>query len=104
MSKHTLRNLDSGQLGMMWNFLQLKPENKCIKSDVKDLKYFLDKIRQALIQQSAGQRKNEPSEYIDFNDLGTYINNAIISALWLYINGGLDILENQLEENINKKK
>ena len=98
MSKHTLKNLDNGQLGFMWNFLQLKPKNECVKSDVRELKYFLDRIRQALIQKSAGQRKNDPPEYVNFADLGTYINSAIISALWLYINGGLDVLENQLEE------
>ena len=96
--KNTLKNLDSGQLEFMWNFLQLKAKNKCVKSDVRELKYFLDRIRQALIQKSAGQRKNDPSEYVNFDDLGTYINNAIISALWLYINGGLDVLENQLDK------
>lgn len=106
-SNYILKNLDSGQLDMMWNFLRLNPRNTCVKSDVRELKNFLDKIRQALIQKNAGQRKNNPSEYINYDDLGTYINNAIISALWLYINGGLDVLENQLEENIdisNKKR
>lgn len=103
-NKHTLAELDGGQLEMMWTFLKLNPRNICVKSDVRELKNILNKIRQALLQKTAGQRENAPSEYIDYNDLGTYVNNAIISALWIYINGGLDVLENQLEENIDKEQ
>lgn len=97
-NKYTTKELDGGQLEMMWNFLKLNPRNVCIKSDVRDLKNSLETIRQALIQKSAGQRKDQPKEYVDFRDLGTYINNAIVAALWLYVNGGLDVLEEQLSE------
>lgn len=97
-NKYTTKELDGGQLEMMWNFLKLNPRNVCIKSDVRDLKNSLETIRQALIQKSAGQRKVQPKEYVDFRDLGTYINNAIVAALWLYVNGGLDVLEEQLSE------
>lgn len=97
-NKYTTKELDNGQLEMMWNFLKLNPRNVCIKSDVRDLKNSLETIRQALIQKNAGQRKSQPKEYVDFCDIGTYINNAIVVALWLYVNGGLDVLEEQLSE------
>lgn len=104
MAKHSITELDAGQLELMWNFLKLNPRNTCTKNDVRDLKQNLDKIRQAMIQKTSGQRSDDPTEYTDFNDLGTYINLAIVSALWLYTHGGLDILENVLgeDEEVNK--
>lgn len=56
-------------------------------------------IRQAIVQKTGGQRENEPAEYINIGDLGTYINLVVVSALWLHINGGLDVLEKNLPEN-----
>lgn len=52
-NKYTTKELDNGQLEMMWNFLKLNPRNVCIKSDVRDLKNSLETIRQALIQKNA---------------------------------------------------
>lgn len=51
------------------------------------------------MQKTGGQRENEPAEYINIGDLGTYINLVVVSALWLHINGGLDVLEKNLPEN-----
>lgn len=56
-NKYTTKELDNGQLEMMWNFLKLNPRNVCIKSDVRDLKNSLETIRQALIQKMQGREK-----------------------------------------------
>lgn len=89
--KATVQNLDSGQLDMMWSFLQLGN----IKPDVKDaerLIEYTDKIRQALIQKTGGQRNNDPSEYVNSRDIGTYINMIVIECLSLRISGALERL------------
>lgn len=49
MAKHNLRELDEGQLQMMWNFLKLQRKNTCTKEDVKMLKEHIDIIRQAMV-------------------------------------------------------
>ena len=60
MAKATIKNLDDGQLSFMWNFLKLRKE-PLIKDDVRCVKETLDKIRQALIQKTAGQRNDDPN-------------------------------------------
>ena len=90
--------LDAGQLDIMWQFLQIQPKNTCTKYDVQKLKEYLDKIRQALIQKTAGQRKDDPKRYVDLADLGTYINLVVLQSLTLYIYGGLDVLEQHLKD------
>ena len=106
MPKPTLENLDAGQLELMWNFLKLRNKNSCTKSDVRELKKYLDYIRQLIIQKGGGQpdNSNTKSYYINFDDLGTYINLAVLSALTLYIYGGLDVLENCLPEEEEEEK
>lgn len=105
MAKANLKNLDEGQLGMMWDMLQLRPKNSCVKADVQELKKWLDYIRQALIQKGGGQESNPSTQtgYVDFTDLGTYINLVVVSVLSLYVYGGLDALENILPENEGAK-
>ena len=98
MAKPTLKRLDMGQLDLMWSFLQLRRECTCTKEEVRILKTHLDAIRQALIQKTAGQRKDDGTETVDFNDLGTYINLVVVETLSLYIYGGLDRLEEILPE------
>lgn len=92
-----LKNLDNGQLDMMWNFLKLSRKNTCTKQDVRLLKEYLDKIRQAMIQKTANQDGKKHKNYVDFEDLWTYINLVVIQSMELYIHGGLDILEEQLK-------
>lgn len=95
LSKH-----DAGQLELMWNFLKLRKENSCTKKDVQYLKENLDKIRIALVQETAGQRQDDSeSNSVNFGDLGTYVNFVVIGALSLYIYGGLDVLENALPDD-----
>lgn len=98
MARPTLKRLDMGQLEMMWQFLQLRKECTCVKADVQTLKRHLDFIRQALIQKTAGQRKDDSAGTVNFDDLGTYINFVICDCLSLYIYGGLDRLEDILPE------
>ncbi len=101
--KRTIKELDAGQLELMWDFLKLR-KNGCTKWDVEVLKEHLDKIRQALIQKTAGQRKDDGENIVDFSELGTYINFIVIDALVLYIYGGLDILEDALPNDLEKSK
>lgn len=96
MAKHNLRELDEGQLDAMYNFLKLQRKNTCTKEDVRTLKEHLDIIRQAMVQKTAGQRDTDPDAYVDFVEIGTYINFVVIEALQLRIYGGLDVLEDVL--------
>lgn len=98
MARPTLGKLDEGQLELMWQFLQLKKECTLDKSHIVSFKATLDKIRNALIQKTAGQRKDDKQDTVNFDDLGTYMNIAICQALELYIYGGLDVLEDNLPE------
>ena len=98
MAKPTLKRLDMGQLDLMWQFLQLRKNCTCTKGDVQTLKTHLDSIRQALIQKTAGQRKDNNIETVSFDDLGTYINLIVCDCLSLYIYGALDRLEEILPE------
>lgn len=88
-NKHTISELDAGQLDMMWNFLMLGN----IEPDVSDIKHLIeytDKVRQALIQKTAGQRKDDSKEYVQWDEIGTYINFIVIKCLTLRISGMLD--------------
>ena len=104
MAKHNLRELDEGQLHMMWSFLKLQHKNTCTKEDVRMLKEHLDIIRQAMVQKTAGQRDTDPDTYVDFVDIGTYINFVVIDALQLRIYGGLDVLEEVLPNEKEAKE
>lgn len=99
-TKRDIHALDSGQLDMMFSFLKLQNKPSNTPEDVRVLKEHLDRIRQALIQKTAGQRKGDPDTYISYEDLQTYINLVVIDALSLYIYGGLDVLEEVLKERM----
>ena len=91
MAKSTLQNLDSGQLDLMWSMMQLggiEADNH----DVDDLIEYADKIRQVLIQKTAGQRSNNPNGYVSFDDLGTYINLLVLEVLTLRVGGRLEMM------------
>lgn len=98
MAKHNVRELDAGQLQTMWDFLKLWKRNTCTKEDVRQLKEHLDTVRQALVQKRSGRRKGDPKNYVDFEDVGTYINFVVVDALQLYVHGGLDKLEEVLPD------
>lgn len=93
--KHDLENLDAGQLEFMWSMMQLR-KGGATKSDVQALKGYLDAIRQAIIQKTGGEQAQSSSASVPFFDVGTYINMAIVGALWLRVTGALDELEKVL--------
>ena len=71
--KHTIKELDAGQLDLMWNFLMLGKQ----KSNIPALKECCDQLRQLMIQKTAGQRRGDPNNYIGFEDLGTIVNSIV---------------------------
>ena len=94
--KHTVANLDAGQLDAMWNMLRMGYQ----KSNIPALKEHLDLLRQAMIQKTAGQRDNDPKDYVSFDDAGTIINIIVIGAMCLYLSGDLDKLELLVEGSV----
>lgn len=88
MPKAILKNLDSGQLEMMWSMLKLGGL-KASKHDVQALTDSIDFIRQALIQKTAGQREYDAKGYVDFDDLQTHINILVCACLSLRASGAL---------------
>lgn len=91
MAKPTLKNLDEGQLDMMWNFLRIGYQ----KPNIPALKENLDAIRQMMIQKTAGQDGYSTNEAISFDDLQTHINCVVIETMCLYLSGTLDKLEEE---------
>ena len=89
MANDTIHNLDMGQLDMMWQFLMMGKQ----KSNIPVLKKYLDILRQAMIQKTAGQRKDDLKHRVDFKDLGTVINIIVCEAMCLYLSGDLDKLD-----------
>ena len=88
--KHTIEELDNGQLDLMWNFLRFGCGQK---SNIPALKEHLDMLRQAMSQKTGGQEKYKDSQSVDFNDIGTIINCIVIESMQLYLSGDLDRLE-----------
>ena len=54
------------------------------------LRELCEWLRQAMIQKTAGQRKDDHKEVVDFNDLPTVINAIVIETMALYLSGGLN--------------
>lgn len=96
--KHTVEELDKGQLSLMWNFLRFGS----VKSNVKVLKRLLDDLRQAMIQMTAGQEQYKKSYEVPSSDVGTIVNSIVIEAMCLYLSGDLDKLE-AMEGNNDKE-
>ena len=80
--KHDLENLDAGQLEFMWSMMRLR-KGGATKNDVQALKGHLDAIRQAIVQKTGGEQAQSSPAAVPFSDVGTYINMAIVGALWL---------------------
>lgn len=91
MAKHTIEELDRGQLELMWNFLKMGNG----KPNIAALKENLDALRQLMIQKTGGQEKYRKSHEISKDDLGTIINCIVIETMQLYLSGGLDKLEEE---------
>ena len=89
MTKHTIKELDAGQLDMMWQFIMMGGQ----KSNIPALKENCDLLRQLMIQKTAGQRKDDPNNYVSFDDFGTICNCIVMEAMCLYLSGDLDKLE-----------
>ena len=95
--KHNLKDLDAGQLEFMWDMMKLR-KGGASKNDVQALKGYLDAIRQAMVQMTGGEQACYDSVSVPLSDVGTYINMAIVAALWLRVTGALDKLEEILTE------
>lgn len=89
MTKTTIKALDIGQLDLMWNFLRMGYQTP----NVVALKENCDLLRQMMIQKTAGQRKDDPQGYANFDELPTVINCIVIEAMCLYLSGELDKLK-----------
>ncbi len=92
-SHYNVKNLDAGQLELMWNFLRMGYQ----KANVPALKDLCGQLRQAMIQKTAGQRDDDPEYYTKFEDIGTIINSIVIETMALYLSGELDKLEANYE-------
>lgn len=95
--KHNLKGLDTGQLDIMWSMLRLR-KGGATKSDVQALIGNLDAIRQAMVQMTGGEQAQSNPTDVPISDVGTYINIAIVGALWLRVTGALDELEKLLPD------
>lgn len=95
--KHNLKDLDAGQLEFMWDMMKLR-KGGAIKNDIQALKGYLDAIRQAMVQMTGGEQACSNSVSVPLSDTGTYINMAIVAALWLRVTGALGKLEEILPE------
>ena len=95
--KQNLKDLDTGQLDIMWSMLRLR-KGGATKSDVQALIGHLDAIRQAMVQMTGGEQAQSSSTDVPISDVGTYINMAIVGALWLRVTGALDELEKLLPD------
>ena len=93
MAKPTVKRLDEGQLELMWNFLRMGHQ----KPNIPALKELCDQLRQAMIQKTGGQRKDDPKEYVPLDDIPTIVNSIVIETMALHLSGGLDRLEEVTE-------
>lgn len=89
MAKHSVRDLDEGKLDMMFNFLRMGFQ----KPNIPALKELCDQLRQAMIQKTSGERKEDPDYYTKYEDIGTIINCIVVETMCLYLSGELDKLE-----------
>lgn len=94
MAKHSTYDLDMGQLDLMWNFLRFGTQ--C--PNVPALKDLCEQLRQAMVQKTAGQRKDDPENYVEFTDVGTIINSIVVETMALYLSGSLDRLERDIDD------
>ena len=92
MSRHTIAELDAGQLDLMWSFLQFKRRSLSL-SDIEGLESNLNCIRQLMIQKTTGQKQYSNNEALKIEELGTYINLVVIYAMSIYLDGGFDKLK-----------
>lgn len=94
MAKHSTYDLDMGQLEVMWNFLRFGAQ----RPNVPALKDLCEQLRQAMVQKTAGQRKDDPENYVEFTDVGTIINSIVVETMALYLSGSLDRLEGDIND------
>lgn len=93
----SIKELDEGQLDLMWSFLRFRKNDKVSIHDIKGLENSLNAIRQMMIQKSAGQPEYGREFYEDFGDLGTRINIVVCTAMSIMLSGGLEILKEHCE-------
>jgi hypothetical protein len=89
MAKHSIKELDEGQLELMWNFLRMGHQ----KPNIPALRENCNALRQAMVQKTGGCREDDPAYYTKREDIGTHINCIVIETMCLYLSGALDKLE-----------
>lgn len=90
MAIRRIEDLDRGQLDLMWNFLRFKCGQV---SNIPTLKEHLNQLRQAMLQNTGGQKKYKKAYDVPREDIGTIINCIVIETMQLYLSGDLDKLE-----------
>ncbi len=105
MAKHTVKNLDSGQLDLMWNFLRFTKDLNETQNIVPQLKEHCDCLRQAMVQKVSGEYAESKGVkgYVKLEDLGTIINCIVIETMQLRLCGGLDFLLEAVENSNGEK-
>ena len=83
-------------LDTMFAFLQMGSQ----KPNVEALKENCEWVRKAMLQKTAGQRKDKKTD-VDFKELDIRINFIVIEAMALYLSGALDDLGNELKSDEN---
>lgn len=76
------------QFDLMWSFAQMGGWKK-EQANIDAIKDSCEFIRKAMVQKTAGQRKEKPNN-VDWNDLETHINIIVIETMILYLSGVLD--------------
>lgn len=89
----SIKELDEGQLDLMWDFLRFRKNDKVSIHDIIGLEKSLNAIRQMMIQKTAGQPEYSHEFYEDYDDLGTRINIVVCTAMSIMLSGGLEILK-----------
>ena len=81
MAIRRIEDLDRGQLDLMWNFLRFKCGQV---SNIPTLKEHLNQLRQAMLQNTGGQKKYKKAYDVPREDIGTIINCIVIEYIREY--------------------
>ena len=102
MSKHNIKELDMGQLEIMWQFLKFKGKG-ISPNDVDALQHNLDVLREFMIKKTGRPETICGTEY-SMDDIGTVINIIVCTAMRIYLDGGLDIIREKLVLQSTEKR
>lgn len=78
-------------LDAMWSFLQMGSQ-EFTAEDARLLAESCEQLKTAMMQKTAGQRKDKPKD-VDFAELDAITNNIVIGTMSLWLSGKLEELE-----------